>query len=57
MTYLAGFIVIGVKDLFRSDGPGADLAASPIGRQPGGGEIGKSVNPHLTTIGGFGRFS
>jgi hypothetical protein len=45
MTYLAGFIVIRVKDLFRSNGLGASLAASPIGRQQGGGEIGKSVNP------------
>jgi hypothetical protein len=35
MTYLAFFIVIGVKGLFHSVWLGAGPAASPIGPQPG----------------------
>jgi hypothetical protein len=42
MTYLVGFIVIGVKGLFHSDWLGAGPAASPIGPQLGEGETGKS---------------
>jgi hypothetical protein len=45
MTYLAGFIVIGVKGLLNSDLLGAGPAASPIGPQLDAGEVGKSGNP------------
>jgi hypothetical protein len=48
MTYLAGFIVIGVKCLFYSDWLGAGPAASTIGSQLGEGETGKSGNTHCT---------
>jgi hypothetical protein len=48
MTYLASFIVIGVKCLFYSDWLGAGPAASPIGPQLGEGETGKSGNTHRT---------
>jgi hypothetical protein len=45
MTYLAGFIVIRVKGLFRSDWLGASLEASPIGPQLVGGKMGNASNP------------
>jgi hypothetical protein len=62
MTYLAGFIVIGVKGFFHSDWLGAGLSASPIGPQLVAGETGKSSSPYPTPLqiytgGGFGRFS
>jgi hypothetical protein len=45
MTYLASFIITGVKGLFYSDWLGASLATSPIGPQLGEGEMGKSGGP------------
>jgi hypothetical protein len=47
MTYLGGFIIIGVKGLFHSDWLGAGLAESPIGSELGEGKMGKSSNPAL----------
>ncbi len=45
MTYLASFIIIGIKGLFRSDWLGEARAASPVGPQLVAGETGKSSNP------------
>jgi hypothetical protein len=45
MTYLAGFIITGMKGLFHSDWLDAGLVAYPIGQQLVAGETGKFGNP------------